>query len=98
MRMLMKVQMDVAAGNRAVESGALQGTVERMMRELEPEASYFGPLDGKRTALFVFDLEDASQIPPVAEPFFSALEATVELIPVMTGEDLAKGLAALGAT
>jgi hypothetical protein len=98
MRMLMKVQMDVAAGNRAVQSGELQATMERMMRELEPEASYFGPLDGKRTALFFFDLQDASQIPPAGEPFFTALEATVEMTPMMTREDLAKGLGALGAT
>jgi hypothetical protein len=43
----------------------------------------------------VFDLPDASGIPPFAEPFFRELEADVELAPVMNAEDLQKGLSQL---
>jgi hypothetical protein len=40
-------------------------------------------------------LPDSSAIPPFAEPFFSALDAQVELAPVMNTEDLQKGLSQL---
>jgi hypothetical protein len=44
----------------------------------------------------VFDLPDASDIPPFAEPFFNELNADVQLAPVMNGDDLQKGLSQLG--
>ena len=40
----------------------------------------------------IFDLADAAEIPSVAEPFFTALNADVSLIPVMNADDLQKGL------
>jgi len=65
------------------------------MEQLKPDATYFYAEGGKRTALIVFDMTDPSQIPSVAEPFFHAVEATVELTPVMTIEDLQAGLGRL---
>jgi hypothetical protein len=44
----------------------------------------------------VFDLPDASGIPSFAEPFFAELNASLELAPVMNGDDLQKGLSQLG--
>ena len=92
MRMLLRVQMDVEAGNRAIIDGSWASTMQRVMEDLRPEAAYFLPQDGKRTALMVFDLKDPSEIPVVAEPFFEAVNASVELTPVMTVEDLQAGL------
>jgi hypothetical protein len=63
------------------------------MNKLNPEAAYFGPSDGKRGGMIVFDLAEASQIVEIAEPFFSNLNAAVEIVPVMTGDDLRKGIA-----
>jgi hypothetical protein len=92
MRMLLKVQMDVEAGNRAIKDGSFGQTMERVMQRLQPEAAYFTALDGKRTGLIVFDLKEPSQIPTVAEPFFMAVNASIELSPVMTMEDVQAGL------
>ncbi len=66
--------------------------MQRVMDELQPEAAYFLPQDGKRTALLFFDLKDPSEIPAVAEPFFETANATIELTPAMTIEDLQAGL------
>jgi hypothetical protein len=44
----------------------------------------------------VFDLPDASGIPPFAEPFFRELNANVQLAPAMNADDLQKGLSQLG--
>ena len=91
MRMLLKAQMETRKANQANQDGTLPQAIQRAMSELQPEAAYFYPENGQRTALFVFDMEDPSQIPPTLEPFFQATEARVTLTPVMTGEDLQKG-------
>jgi hypothetical protein len=93
MRMLLKAQLDTEAANRAIADGSMPQVMGRVLEALQPEAAYFAPIDGKRTALIVFDLKDPSQIPVVSEPFFKDMHATVEFIPVMTREDLAAGLA-----
>ena len=49
-------------------------------------------MDGKRTGLIVFDLKEPSQIPVIAEPIFMAVNASIELSPVMTLEDVQTGL------
>jgi hypothetical protein len=96
MRMLLKVQIPVEAGNAAVSEGKMPQIVQGAMEKLKPEAAYFLSLGGVRTALFVFDMADPSQIPVVAEPFFTGANASVELLPVMTAEELQAGLAQLG--
>ena len=92
MRMMLKVSMPTEASNAAFKDGslgtALMGAVER----LKPEAAYFFPEDGQRTALYVFDLQDEAQIPVVVEPLFHAVNASITLIPVMNADDVKKGI------
>ncbi len=90
MRMLMKVTMPVERGNKLAKDGKLGETLEGILADLRPEAAYFIEMDGHRTGIIVVDIADPSQIPMIAEPFFLALEAHVELHPAMTPEDLAK--------
>ncbi|HZJ51945.1 MAG TPA: hypothetical protein VFF07_14160 [Actinomycetota bacterium] len=96
MRVLVKMQMPVEAGNAAVKDGSLPRTIEALMKEHNPEAAYFFPENGKRTALFVFDLADPSRVPVVAEPLFHNLNASVSITPVMNLEDLQAGLREVG--
>ena len=95
MRTMLTIKMPVVAGNRAIKDGSLPKIMEAAMADLKPECAYFFPMDGKRTALFVFDLKNSEDIPRVAERFFSDLDAEVTLTPVMNGEDLKKGLSGL---
>jgi hypothetical protein len=62
------------------------------MGKLKPEAAYFGPMNGKRSGMMFFDLAELSQIVEVVEPLFLNLDAEVEIVPVMNGDDLRKGL------
>jgi hypothetical protein len=96
MRTLLQVWIDTAAGNRAIASGSVEKILGELAGKLNPEAAYFFDDKGRRSAQFVFDLQDTSQIPSIVEPLFQELEAEVELHPVMNLEDLQKGLAALG--
>lgn len=93
MRVMMKVSMPVEAGNRGVKEGILPNTVTRFVEQMKPEASYFFPEDGLRTALFFFDLEDPTMIPTVVEPFFTNLNASIQLTPAMSLEDMKAGVA-----
>jgi hypothetical protein len=93
MRMMLRVWMPIEAGNAAVKDGSLPRTIRGLVEKLKPEAAYFFPDEGKRSALYVFDMEDAAQLPPLVEPLFVGMNAQVSLTPVMNFDDLQKGLA-----
>jgi hypothetical protein len=90
MRFLLKVEMPVEIANEMAREGVLGQTIEAILEDLEPEAAYFVTANGERAGLIFIDLDDASEIPRVMEPWFLAFEANVELIPAMTVEDLSK--------
>jgi hypothetical protein len=98
MRTLLKVTIPVERGNAAAENGSLPKTIESILNDLKPESAYFATIDGKRSGLIVFDLKDTSQIPAVAEPWFIAFNAQVEIQPVMNLEDLKKALSGIETT
>ena len=90
--MMMKLQLDTEAASRAIADGSLPQLMQETLEKLQPEAAYFGPEDGVRTAFIVFDLEDPSQLPPISEPLFSKVKARIQMFPVMDRQDLQKGL------
>ena len=90
MRVLMKVEFPVEAGNAAIMEGTLPKTIESILQEQNPEAAYFFASNGKRAGLLFLDLKDPSQIPALAEPWFLAFNASIEIQPVMNREDLKK--------
>jgi hypothetical protein len=90
MRCILKVTFPVEIGNEALKSGKLQKTVKEFVDAWKPEAVYFTAEHGKRGGMFVVDVKEPSQIPALAEPFFYALHASVDLLPAMSLEDLMK--------
>jgi hypothetical protein len=88
MRMLMKVTIPGPEGNAAIIDGTLGSTIGSILADLKPEAVYFAEENGARTGFIFLNMENASQIPALAEPWFLAFNAKVELRPVMTVEDL----------
>jgi len=97
MRMLLRVSIPVEAGNAAAKDGTLGPTIEGILADLKPEAAYFFADDsGQRSGSIVFDMQDTSQIPAVAEPWFLAFNAQVSLRPIMNPQDLAKAGPSIG--
>lgn len=88
MRFLMKVSIPVEAGNVAIRNGTLPKTIETILSELKPEAAYFADEDGKRTGYIFLEIKDASEVPAIAEPWFLALNAEIQIHPAMNLEDL----------
>jgi hypothetical protein len=97
MRFLVKVNIPVEAGNAAAKAGKLGTTIQSILADLKPEAVYFTADNGQRTAFLFLEMQDASQIPAVAEPWFLAFNANIEIQPVMVPDDLAKAGSAIEA-
>ena len=90
MRFMMRVQWDIEKGNALARSGELGPTMEAILGDLKPEAVYFAAIGGNRSAYVVVHMDDVSQMPAIAEPWFLALNATVQFEPVMLPDDLQK--------
>ncbi|MEY2243096.1 DUF3303 family protein [Streptomyces sp. BF23-18] len=96
MRVMLRATMDTEKANELIRSGKLPELMRETMERLKPEATYFTTHEGSRACYMVFDLQDSSRIPAIAEPFFMELGARIDLSPVMNAEDLHKGLSELG--
>jgi len=97
MRFLVKVNIPVEAGNGAAKVGKLGTTIQSILADLKPEAVYFTDDNGQRTAFLFLDMQDASQIPAIVEPWFLAFNARIEIHPVMVPEDLSRAGSAIEA-
>ena len=90
MRMMLRTHVDATHGSDALKSGALQKAISAFIEKFKPEATYFGLESGKRTAFFVFDMEDPHQCPAAAEAFFD-IGCDVHLSPCMTRKIFKRG-------
>lgn len=90
MRFMLTFRIPMDRGNAAIMDGSLGQTLQTILTDLKPEAAYFSAIEGARGGYLVINMDDASEIPAIAEPLFLALGATVQLHPVMTPDDLAK--------
>ena len=93
MRTMLRWSVPVEKGNQTIKDGSLGRTLEALAQQLNPEAAYFFPENGKRAGLMVFDMGDPTEIPQIAEQLFINLDAAVEFIPVMNTDDLQRALA-----
>ena len=90
MRFMLKVELPVEESNAKAKDGSLGKTIQSILDDLKPETAYFLTFNGKRTGFIFIDMEDPSQIPAVAEPWFLAFNASVDFYPAMNPEDLMK--------
>ena len=92
MRTMLIAEMDTDRANKAIKDQTMAQVMAGAMEKLKPEAAFFGAKDGARTGFLIFDLEEPAEIPDVCEPFFQELGAKITMIPVMTFDDVKKGL------
>ena len=90
MRFLVKARMDTAKANELARQGKLGEIIGAIVAEQKPEAVYFAADKGKRTAYLFLNMDDPSELPAIAEPWFLAFNAEFEAQPAMTPEDLQK--------
>src|SRR5258708_5318036 len=76
-----RISMPVEAGNRAISNGTIGNLIQGAAERWKPDAMHLTTFDGRRPPYVTFDLPDTSDMPPFAEPFFSGLDADLELGP-----------------
>ena len=92
MRFLILAKIPTEDGNKMVLDPKFLEKIEKYINKIKAEATYFSEADGNRVASFIVDIESAGQIPVLSEPLFSGMGAHVELHPVMSLDDLKKGM------
>lgn len=92
MRVLVRVMIPVAAGNKMVKDPNFLKNLEDYLKKFNCEASYFTPVNGIRSMVLVLDLPSTEMIPDLVEPLFQGYEANVEIHPAMNLDDLKKAI------
>jgi len=90
MRMMMLVQFPPELFNAAVRNGTLGSKMKQILDAMKPEAAYFSERNGKRGGVFFVNINEPSDVPRLAEPWFLTFNAEVEFRICMTPEDLMK--------
>jgi hypothetical protein len=95
MRTMVKFTIPTQETNPLVQDGSIGQTMESLLGKVQPEAAYFGPIDGKRGGFIVINMEQESNVVTKLEPLWLELNATVETYPVATPDELRAGLQSL---
>src|SRR5262245_50577782 len=72
---------------RSVKAGEILG---RILEAIKPEGVYFTEQDGMRCGIYLINVENPSDVPAFAEPFFLNFHANCKFRIVMSPEDLQK--------
>jgi hypothetical protein len=92
MRFLIRATIPTEDGNKMVQDPNFLRKLEEYINKVNAEAAYFFEANGSRIASFIVDVQSADQIPVLGEPLFIKMGAHVEFHPVMSLEDLKKGI------
>ena len=84
MKYFMKIVIPNKYGNTKIKDPSFSSKMKEALTEVKAEAAYFATICGWRGAYKVVNIDDASKLPALAEPFFLWLHADVDLMPVMT--------------
>lgn len=90
MRMLVHVEFPLEPFNTMVRNGTAGQKIQKILETIKPEAAYFTEFDGKRGGTLVVNVNNASDVPALAEPFFLTFNAEIRVRIAMTPEDLGK--------
>jgi len=92
MRFLILAKIPTEDGNKMIQDPNFLRKLEKYINKVKAEATYFFEADANRVASFIVDIESTDQIPVLAEPLFSGMGAHVEFHPVMSLDNLKKGI------
>jgi len=97
MRMLLHAKIPHEEFKAAVRDGSVEKKMKMILEEVKAEAVYFTNYDGRRGAIMIININDPSEVPKFAEPWFLSFNADVQFHVAMTPEELGRaGLEKLG--
>jgi hypothetical protein len=95
--MLLQARIPHEEFNAAVRDGSVGRKIKKILDETRAEAVYFTEYDGHRGAIMIINIDDSSEVPKFAEPWFLSFNADVQFHIAMTPEDLGRaGLEKIG--
>jgi len=89
---MMKFTIPVERGNETARDGTQLQAIESLVKATNAEAAYFTMIDGERGGYIFFEEADQAQLTRLNEPMLAALDAAIEIVPVLTIDDLKRGL------
>jgi hypothetical protein len=89
---MLKFTIPVERGNAAAKDGTMEKAIDALIKDTKAEAAYFMVLDGKRAGLVFFEESNPARLPEINEPFFAAVDASIDIVPVLSHADLDRGL------
>jgi hypothetical protein len=90
MKYLVTVRLPIEGGNKALKSPDFAAKLEKLLKEIEAETTYFTMIDGQRGMYIIVNFNEASKVASIAERFWFFGNADVNIQPVMMIEDLMK--------
>jgi hypothetical protein len=95
MRFMVNFWIPSSDGNELVKTGKIGQVFQSLMDDFKPEAAYFFPDEGVRSGFMILSVGAQSELIKISESFWFGLRAEITVTPVMSGEDLEKGLAGI---
>lgn len=92
MLLMLKFTIPVERGNAAAKDGSIGRAIESLVASTSAEAAYFTMIDGERGGYIFFEETDQARLTRINEPILAALDAAIEIVPVLTLDDLKRGL------
>ena len=90
MRLLMHVHLPLEPFNAAVSDASAGQKIKRILDADKPGAIYFCEHDRRRGGTLVVNINDASDMPGLAEPWFLTFKLNAEFRVAMTPDDLVR--------
>jgi hypothetical protein len=90
MRILFTITIPVEPFNTLARSGVIEEKFGAILEATKPESIYFTGNGSGRGAIVVYNAEDGSQIPALAEPWFLTLNAHIEYSIAIAPDELMK--------
>lgn len=96
MKFLIKFQLSIEHGNKVAQDPNTMNKLDEFMNKMKVEYSYFLLEDGKRTGVFIVNIDNTDMIPSFTEPILQEFNANVDIYPIMGYQELKKGYSILG--
>ncbi len=92
MRFLINLEIPTEAGNNFVKNPSFGEKLQSIFQEQKAESIYFCPRNGNRSITYVANIDDASKIPWLLEPWWIVGASRVEAVPCFTPQEMAKAM------
>jgi hypothetical protein len=88
--MLLHAKIPHEEFNAALRNGSAEKKIKQILEEIKAEAVFFTEYDGRRGAIMIININDPSEVPKFAEPWFLSFKADVQFHIAMTPEELGR--------